>query len=43
MRVSLIPTKSIPLLSVLSGNQRVNGAEFQVRGRILSRWEMLVS
>jgi catecholate siderophore receptor len=33
------PTNS--LLNVLAGNQRVNGAQLQVRARISSRWEML--
>jgi catecholate siderophore receptor len=37
------PAPDNPLLDVLAGNQRVNGAEVEVRGRILSRWEMLAS
>jgi catecholate siderophore receptor len=37
------PDPNNPLLSVLAGSQRVNGAQVEVRGRILSRWEMLAS
>ena len=33
------PTNS--LLVVLAGNQRVDGTQIEVRGRIMSRWEML--
>ena len=32
-----------PLLNVLAGSQRVNGAQFELRGRLTSRWEMLAS
>jgi catecholate siderophore receptor len=35
------PTNS--LLYVLAGNQRVSGAEVDVRGRVMSRWDMLAS
>jgi catecholate siderophore receptor len=31
------------LLYVLAGNQRVNGFETDIRGRVTSRWEMLAS
>jgi catecholate siderophore receptor len=37
------PDPNNPLLSVLAGTQRVNGAQMEVRGRVLSRWEMLAS
>ena len=37
------PDPDNPLLSVLAGNQRVNGAEVQVKGRVMSRWEVLSS
>jgi catecholate siderophore receptor len=32
-----------PLLYVLAGTQRVSGVEADVRGRIMSRWDMLAS
>jgi catecholate siderophore receptor len=32
-----------PLLYVLAGNQRVSGAEIDVRGRLTSRWDILAS
>ncbi len=35
------PTNS--LLNVLAGTQRVRGAQFEVRGRLTSRWDMLSS
>ncbi len=35
------PTNS--LLNVLAGNQRVDGQQFEVRGRVMSRWEVLSS
>ncbi len=35
------PTNS--LLYVLAGNQRVSGVETDVRGRVMSRWDMLAS
>jgi catecholate siderophore receptor len=37
------PDPNNPLLSVLAGTQRVNGAQMEVRGRVMSRWEMLAS
>ncbi len=37
------PDPTNPLLSVLAGDQRVNGAEVQVKGRLISRWEILSS
>ena len=37
------PDPNNPLLDVLAGNQRVDGLEVQVRGRITSRWELLSS
>jgi catecholate siderophore receptor len=37
------PDPTNPLLSVLAGNQRVNGAQIEVRGRVTSRWEILAS
>ena len=37
------PDPDNPLLSVLAGNQRVNGTEVQVKGRVMSRWEILSS
>ena len=37
------PDPNNPLLDVLAGNQRVDGAEFQVQGRLTSRWELLSS
>lgn len=35
------PTNS--LLYVLAGNQRVSGVEAEIRGRVMSRWELLAS
>ena len=32
-----------PLLYVLAGNQRVSGAEADIRGRVTSRWDLLAS
>jgi len=37
------PDPNNPLLDVLAGNQRVDGAEFQAQGRLASRWELLSS
>ena len=37
------PDPTNPLLNVLAGTQRVRGAQFEVRGRLTSRWEMLSS
>jgi catecholate siderophore receptor len=37
------PDPNNPLLSVLAGNQRVNGVEFQAQGHVTSRWEVLSS
>jgi catecholate siderophore receptor len=37
------PDPTNPLLNVLAGAQRVRGAQFEVRGRLTSRWEMLSS
>jgi catecholate siderophore receptor len=37
------PDPQNSLLNVLAGTQRVNGAEFEARGRLLSRWEVLAS
>ncbi|HEX3744229.1 MAG TPA: TonB-dependent siderophore receptor [Bryobacteraceae bacterium] len=37
------PDPNNPLLDVLGGNQRVDGAEFQARGRLTSRWELVSS
>ncbi len=37
------PDPTNPLLSVLAGNQRVNGAQIELRGRVTSRWEILSS
>jgi catecholate siderophore receptor len=34
------PDPSNSLLNVLAGNQRVNGLEFEVRGRLTKRWEL---
>ncbi len=35
------PDPNNPLLNVLAGNQRVDGFEFEVKGRLTSRWEVL--
>ncbi|MGH9648268.1 MAG: TonB-dependent siderophore receptor [Bryobacteraceae bacterium] len=37
------PDPMNPLLSVLSGTQRVNGAQMEVRARLTSRWDLLGS
>jgi catecholate siderophore receptor len=37
------PDPTNPLLDVLAGNQRVNGAQVEARGRLTSRWEILSS
>ncbi len=37
------PDPDNPLVSVLAGNQRVNGAEVGVQGRLMSRWEIMTS
>ncbi|HXR77786.1 MAG TPA: TonB-dependent siderophore receptor [Bryobacteraceae bacterium] len=37
------PDPTNPLLNVLAGTQRVRGAQFEVRGRLTSRWDMLSS
>ncbi|HEX4228020.1 MAG TPA: TonB-dependent siderophore receptor [Bryobacteraceae bacterium] len=37
------PDPTNPLLDVLAGNERVDGAEFQAQGHLTSRWEMLSS
>ncbi|HEX5229706.1 MAG TPA: TonB-dependent siderophore receptor [Bryobacteraceae bacterium] len=37
------PDPTNPLLDVLAGNQRVDGAEFQAQGRLTSRWDLLSS
>jgi catecholate siderophore receptor len=34
------PDPNNPLLDVLAGNQRVDGAEFQAQGHLTSRWEL---
>jgi catecholate siderophore receptor len=37
------PDPDNPLLDVLAGNERVDGAEASVQGRVTSRWELLSS
>jgi catecholate siderophore receptor len=37
------PDPNNPLVNVLAGNQRVDGAEFQAQGHMTSRWELLSS
>ncbi len=37
------PDPENPLLDVLAGNERVDGAEISVQGRVTSRWELLSS
>src|SRR5579862_7918235 len=37
------PDPNNPLLNVLAGGQRVDGAEFQAQGHLTSRWELLSS
>lgn len=37
------PDPNNSLLNVLAGNQRVDGQQFEVRGRVMSRWEVLSS
>jgi catecholate siderophore receptor len=37
------PDPDNPLLNVLAGDQRVDGVEFEVRGRLTSRWDILSS
>jgi catecholate siderophore receptor len=37
------PDPANSLLNVLAGNQRVRGAEFELRGHLTSRWEILSS
>ena len=37
------PDPNNSLLNVLAGDQRVDGAQIEVRGRLTSRWEMLSS
>ncbi len=37
------PDPDNPLLDVLGGSQRVDGAEVQAQGRLTSRWELLTS
>ncbi len=37
------PDPNNPVLNVLAGDQRVNGAQIEVRGHLTSRWEILTS
>jgi catecholate siderophore receptor len=37
------PDPNNPLVNVLAGTQRVDGAEFQIQGHVTSRWELLSS
>jgi catecholate siderophore receptor len=37
------PDPTNPLLNVLAGTQRVRGAQFELRGRLTSRWDLLSS
>jgi catecholate siderophore receptor len=37
------PDPDNPLLDVLAGDERVDGVEFEVRGRLTSRWDILSS
>ena len=37
------PDPANSLLDVLAGNERVNGAEVELKGRLTSRWEILTS
>ena len=37
------PDPQNTLLNVLAGTQRVNGAQLEVKGRLLNRWEILAS
>jgi len=37
------PDPTNPLLNVLAGAQRVDGAQLEIRGRLMSRWETLAT
>jgi len=37
------PDPNNPLLSVLAGNQRVNGLQMEVRGQLTRHWDLLAS